>query len=279
MKIGAHVSIAKGLPAALTKIQTMGANCLQIFSSSPRSFGTPKATSDDRKKFKTEAIKLGIGPNFIHANYLVNLGTDKQRLLELSTQSLITDLNFADQIGVSGVVVHTGSHGGRGFETVVRPVAQVITQILKKADGQAKLCLEITAGGMGRIGANFEELQQLLQLVNNSRLGVCLDTCHLFAAGYKFDSHETVDKLKTKITKTVGWSPVYCMHTNDSKGDFDSHIDRHENIGAGKIGKAPFKLLLQDEKFKKLPFILETPGFDGKGPDQKNIEILKKLAG
>jgi len=277
MKIGAHVSIAKGMPAALTKIEVMGANCLQIFSSSPRSFGTPKATSGDCSQFKKEATKLEIGPNFIHANYLVNLGTDKQRLLELSAQSLVTDLQFADQIGATGVVVHTGSHGGRGFATVVKPVAEVIKQILKKADGHAKLCLEITAGGKGRIGASFAELQQLLLLVDNSRLGICLDTCHMFAGGYSFDSLEKITQLSKTIDQTVGWSNIVCMHANDSKGEFKSHSDRHENIGAGKIGAMPFKLLLHDEKFKELPFILETPGFDGKGPDKQNVEILKSL--
>ncbi|HCS78336.1 TPA: hypothetical protein DIV55_01185 [Patescibacteria group bacterium] len=277
MKIGAHVSIAKGIPAALIKIQTMGANCLQIFSSSPRSFGTPKATDDDCSKFKTEAKRRGIGPNFIHANYLVNLGTDKQRLLELSTQSLVTDLNFADKVGARGVIVHTGSHGGRGFDKVLNPVANVIKKILKTANGEAKLLLEITSGGKGRIGANFQELQQLLQAVNHPRLGVCLDTCHMFAAGYAFDSAEKITELKKQIQATVGWSNIYCLHVNDSKGEFASHIDRHENIGKGKIGKAPFKLLLHDEKFKELPFILETPGFDDKGPDKQNIDILKSL--
>ena len=277
-RIGAHVSIAKGMTAALNKAQSMGANCVQIFSSSPRSFGTPNKSDAECTQFKTEAQKRDIGPNFIHATYLINLASPNKDLRQKSIISLITDLRFAEKIGSRGSIVHTGSHQGAGFETVVPVVVAAIKEILSNSPTVTKLYLEIASGGNGKIGSTFEELATLLEKVNNPRLGVCLDTAHMFAGGYSYSTPQELTKLVKHISHTIGWGVIECLHTNDSKSKAGSFLDRHENIGKGEIGKEAFKLLLHDDHFGKLPFILEVPGIDGKsGPDEANIKILQSL--
>ncbi len=277
LKIGAHVSVAKGLIAVLKNVAAMGGNCLQIFSSSPRSFGTPKFTDSQCSEFKIAAQKLNISPVFIHACYLINLGSTDEGLRMRSVKSLTHDLIFAEKIGAKGSIVHTGSHKGNGFLQVLPFVVKSLHEILKNTPASTKVYLEIAAGGSGKIGSTFAELKQMLDGADNKRVGVCLDTCHLFAGGMRFDTAENLKNLVAEIEKTVGWERIDCIHTNDSKGDFGSFIDRHENIGSGKIGTAPFKLLLHHPKFSRIPFIMEVPGFDGKGPDKKNIDILKSL--
>lgn len=277
VKIGAHVSIAKGLILALDKAKTMGATCIQIFSSSPRSLAVPLLPQEKLEQFKTEAAKRGMGPNFIHASYLINLGSDNAGLLKQSIAKLTADLIFAHYGGFAGVIVHTGSHTGRGFDAIVPIVTEAVKEAIKNAPGKSMLYLEIAAGGKGKIGSNFEELQTLLTSINNSRVGIVIDTAHLFAGGIKFDTSQTLDNLAQKIETTVGWNSIGCIHANDSKGEFGSFIDRHENIGKGKIGLEAFRLLLAHKKFSQIPFVLEVPGFDDKGPDKQNIAILKSL--
>ena len=276
-RCGAHVSVSKGLVRALEKASEMGASCIQIFSSPPQSFIPPKFTDSECSEFKTQARKLDIQPVFIHAKYLINLASEKESLRTLSIKSLIADLTFAEKIGAQGVIVHTGSHKGKGFNEVLPVVVESIKQILEKTPASTTLYLEVASGGKGKIGSTFEELHAMLDGVGNSRVGVCLDTAHLFAAGYAFDTLEKVVELAKQIEKTIGWATIECMHANDSKVEFKSGKDRHENIGQGFIGKDPFRLLLQHSKFNNLPFILETPGFDDKGPDKKNLDILKSL--
>lgn len=277
MKIGAHVSISKGLTAALDKVHDMGANCLQIFASPPRSF-TPSHLSDqDCSAFKNKSQELDIGPNFIHATYLINLGSEKDQSRQLSVDSLKNDLMIADKIGAEGSIVHTGSHKGKGLLTVLPWVVDSIQKVLSDTPSNTNLYLEIASGGNGKIGITFEELQMIIDSVNNPRLGVYLDTAHMFAGGYAFDTEEKVEELYKKICDTVGWTRVGGFHANDSKVEFNSGKDRHENIGEGLIGKEPFRLLLNHAHFGRLPFVLETPGFDDNGPDKQNVDILKSL--
>lgn len=276
-RIGAHVSINNGLLGALKKATDMGANCIQIFSSPPQSFVPPRIALRECVAFRKEAKKRDIQPIFIHAAYLINLASVQDRLRKLSITSLIDDLKLAEKIGAKGSIVHTGSHKGKGFAAVLSFVVSSIQQILAESPETTKLYLEITSGSKGKIGSTFEELQRMLAIVRNPRLGVCLDTAHLFAGGYAFDTGERIAELAKKIETSVGWQVVECLHANDSKVPFGSGLDRHENIGEGYIGKEPFTLLLHHPKFSQLPFIDETPGFDDKGPDKRNLDILKSL--
>ncbi|MEK7165450.1 MAG: deoxyribonuclease IV [Patescibacteria group bacterium] len=276
-RLGAHVSISKGLTEALVKARNMGGNCIQIFSSPPRGFAPPKFTNEKCKEFKEKSNELNIKPVFIHATYLVNLASEKESLMDASIKSLVDDLNFGDKIGAAGVIVHTGSHKGKGFHFALPIVTDSIRTILNQTHGNTKLLLEIASGGNGKIGSTFEELQKLLLSVKDKRLGVCLDTCHMFAGGYNFDTQEAVNVLLKKITEKVGWNVIDCIHINDSKFPVGSFRDRHENLGNGFIGIEGLKLLLNTPKFSELPMILETPGFDEKGPDKENLDILKNL--
>lgn len=277
MKIGGHISIAKGLLKALDDADQKGFNCLQIFSSSPRSLSVPTVPESLLAQFKIEAIKRNIGPNYVHAAYLVNLGSGNQDLRERSIANLIADLRFAAHMGFKGVVVHTGSHGGSGFQAVVPIVTDCINRIIENSPEDTMLFLEIASGGKGKIGSNFEELQTLLESVNSLRVGVCLDTAHLFAGGFGFDTQERLNNLSEMIASSVTWEKIGLIHTNDSKAAFGSYLDRHENIGKGEIGIEPFRLLINHEKFRDLPFIMEVPGVDGKGPDKVNADLLKSL--
>lgn len=277
MKIGAHVSISNGLVRALDKAQEIGASCIQIFASPPRSYTPSRLTNEDCAAFNKKAEELRIGPNFIHATYLINLGSEKDLSRKLSIESLKNDLEVAAKIGAAGSIVHTGSHKGKGLQAVLPWVTESIQKVLSNSPENTRLFLEIASGGKGKIGINFEELQMIIQEVQDPRLGIYLDTAHLFSAGIAFDTSEKVEALYQKICKTVGWERVGGIHANDSKVEFNSGRDRHENIGEGFIGKEPFNLLFAHNKFRELPFVLETPGFDDNGPDKKNIDILKSL--
>lgn len=277
LRTGAHISISKGLTRALDKARDMGANCVQIFSSPPQSFVAPKFSDFDCTEFFKKSQSMDIQPVFIHATYLINLASDDARLRGLSIQSLIDDLVFAKKIGAKGAVVHTGSHKGRGFGTVLPTVKESIRKILEATPPETKLYLEIAAGGGGKIGTTFEELKTMLEAVDNERVGVCLDTAHMFAQGYAFDTPEKVEALSWKIESTIGWERIECMHVNDSKVEFGSLRDRHENLGKGFIGTDTLKVLLAHPGFRKLPLVLETPGFEDKGPDKNNLDILKSL--
>ena len=276
-KLGAHVSISKGLVAALEKASAMGANCIQIFSSPPQSFVGPKFTDSDCEAFKTKATDLGISPIFIHACYLINLASEKETLRYRSIKSLVEDLRFGDKIGACGVIVHTGSHKGKGFAAALPVVVDSINSIFRQTHGKTKLLLEVASGGKGKVGSTGEELSQMCESVGSPQIGVCLDTAHLFAGGYTFDTPEKVELLGKMIQTTVGWESIECMHVNDSKVAAGSFRDRHENLGVGFVGTEALKLLLNSPHFDKLPLILETPGFDDKGPDKKNLDILKSL--
>ncbi len=277
LRLGAHISVAKGLVAALEKAKKMGANTMQIFVSPPQSFARSKFSDGDVAIFKQKAIEWDIQPVFIHATYLINLASDDERLRRLSIRSLIEDLLLAKKIGALGSIVHIGSHKGKGFTSVISLVVNALQEVLASTPKTSKLILEIASGGQGKIGATLSELASILLEIKNSRLGISLDTAHMFAGGYAFDTIEIVDKLSQHIEQTVGWDRVWCMHVNDSQAEFGSGRDRHENLGQGKIGLSKLKILLNQKNFRRLPLILETPGFADKGPDQDNLEILKTL--
>lgn len=276
-RIGAHVSVGNGLVEALEKVNSLGANCIQIFAGPPLSYAQSKFTDNDAVFYKKKALELDITPVFIHARYLINLASTKESLRQISIKTLIGDLIVAEKIGAKGVIVHTGSHKGLGFKKVLPLVKDSLEKILSQTPASIKLYLEVASGGNGKLGSTAEELHELCVLVSSKRIGVCLDTAHLFAGGVAFDTDANVAVLSKNIESTIGWDEIACMHVNDSKAEFGSFRDKHENLGEGFIGKSALKLLLNTKHFNKIPLILETPGFDGKGPDKKNVDILKSL--
>ncbi|MBI2589687.1 deoxyribonuclease IV [Candidatus Berkelbacteria bacterium] len=277
MKIGGHVSVAGGVDLAIQRALSIGANCFQIFVTSPRQWRQTVITDQQVRQFKLGIVEHNLAPVFIHGMYLVNLATDNQELLEKSVDALVHALTVADQIGSQGVIFHIGSRKGRDADEAIQQVIKAVDEVLHRAQGKSQLIIENTAGQGGVIGSNFEELALIVKGVNSQRVKVCLDTCHLFAAGYDVRSPETLRKLLKDFDIAVSLERLAVMHANDSKFELGRHRDRHENIGEGEIGLAGFKAMLENPILCKLPWLLEVPGFDNTGPDKKNISILKNL--
>jgi deoxyribonuclease-4 len=277
MRIGAHVSSAGGISKAVARGVEIGCETIQIFVSSPQGWAFKPIPGDEIEAFRQAAAEAEMGPIFLHAIYLINLGTPNPVNIEKGINSLINYMGLAKSIDAAGVVFHPGSHGGKGFETVFPQTVEAIKKVLDDSPEGPVLAVENMAGMGQHIGAKFEELGRILKGVDNPRLGVCLDTQHSFAAGYDLTSKEGIDAMIAEFDETIGLSNLVAVHANDSKRPCGAGVDRHDNIGDGIIGEDGFEAIMGNSAFKDLPFILEVPGFEGKGPDQKNIQILKAI--
>ena len=274
-QLGGHVSIAGGLNLSLDRAQKIGANCLQIFAASPRSWARSPFSADQVKKFNQQIKENNLRPVFIHTLYLINLASDNPDIYRKSITALKSDMQSGDLIKSAGVVVHLGSHQGRGFDAVSDQVVKSIKQILKSSS-KVSLLIENTAGQKGKVGS-LEEISYLLKQVSSPRLGVCLDTAHLFIAGFDLTKEKVIDKLVSLLDE-LGITPhLKCLHLNDSKTALASGLDQHENIGQGKIGSQGLAYFINHPRLRHLPVILEVPGFSNQGPDKKNIDITKSL--
>lgn len=285
IKLGAHQSISGGYSEALKRITSIGGNCLQIFSSSPRGWNFAKPSDDEIKQFLTLNSSLLISPIYFHASYLVNLADDS-RIGHMSKMSLISELNLAPKLGVKGSIIHLGSYKEKkpidnlqlfGTNPKYKILIENIKEILKNTPKESLFIIE--NAGNRKIGQTLEEISQIVKDVNDPRVRICFDTCHLFSNGYRFNNANELDAFFAKLAKLEINNLIELWHINDSRDEFDSGHDRHDNIGEGKIGIDEFKTLLNHSKTKKYPFIIETPGFDGNGPDKKNLDILKSLVG
>lgn len=270
--LGAHVSISGSFDQCIDRIHHLGGNTLMTFASSPRSMKTKEFSPEVISKYKQKKAELSIGPHFFHGIYLINLATKSKDLLKASQDSLIFYQRFAYQIGAVGTIFHIGSHQGRTIRDVFNQVVSSVNFILDSSPKGTKLILENAAGHGGTIGADFEELSEIISRVGDkSKIGVCLDTQHAFASGYDLDT------LLDRFHKDVGIKHLKVIHLNDSKTDFNSHVDRHENLGKGKIGRETLKQFVNDERLKKIPIILEVPGLDSSGPRKVDLNTLKSF--
>ncbi len=292
-KIGAHVSASGGLFKAVERANEIGANCAQIFSGSPRVWKRKDLSLFNTSKMFAKREELSVNPIFTHSLYLVNLASDKPDLLRKSFDALKYDLEFDAHIQGSGIIVHLGSHTGRGWEAVKEQVAEQIAQLIKATPKESTFLMENSAGQKGKLCSNLEELKwlfervaELLELPNgfgvgnkkSTRLGWCFDTCHAHAAGYSLGTQmrSLTGKLATEeITKLGLWETLKCIHVNDSRDDFDSGRDRHANLGEGNIPTEDLEYFVNHEEVKKIPLLLEVPGADKKGPDAANIKKLQ----
>lgn len=275
-KVGGHVSIAGGINNAIANSLNIGGNCMQIFAGSPRLWARSLWKDEDTENFKSLVTKKNLNPVFIHALYLINLGTDNPDLLSKSIEALTKDVQNGDKINSAGVVVHIGSHQGRGFETICLQIVNALKVILD-ASKKTPLLLETDAGQNGKIGS-IEEISYLIKEVGDPRLGICFDTAHLFESGLDLREKEKLSAFVEELKKLEILNKVKCIHLNDSATDFDSHRDNHADLGIGKIGIDGLKNLVNLPEFSHLPLILETPGEDKMGPDAKNISIAKELS-
>lgn len=281
MKLGAHLSIAGGYHKALERVNAIGGNCLQIFSTSPRGWNRAVVSKEAMQAFLDTKKEFSIEEVFFHASYLVNLA-DEGRIGDESKKSLIAELQVASQLGIVGSIVHIGSFKGnlpavwdvsqdKKYSVLINNINEVLTATPQDS------FLIIENAGNKKIGQNLDEIASIIRDVDNERLKVCLDTCHLYSAGYDLSSEEKINAFIDEFDKKIGLKRLVVFHVNDSRDPFNSGRDRHENIGEGTLTLSPFKLLLTDMRVNNLPFIIETPGFDGKGPDKKNLDILKAM--
>lgn len=274
MIIGAHVPTAGGLTTAVKRGQEIGAEALAIFPSAPLQWKIRGWSDEACEAFKAEWPTLFKQVVF-HGIYLTNLaGTSAENLAKTRT-ALIETLTLAPKIGVVGTVFHPGSYVD-GHIGPKEQVKDTIRAILAETPAEAKLIFENSAGST--IGGKLEDLTWLLEVSGApDRVGVCLDTCHAFAAGYDISTIDGYEAYVVEVDKKIGLKNVFCWHLNDSKFGLGAKRDRHENIGEGHIGKLAFELLMNDSRWQQTAGYLEVPGFEDQGPDQKNVEILRTL--
>jgi deoxyribonuclease-4 len=277
--LGAHVDSSGGLHLAYERARVMGAEAIQVHPTPPGFWGSPKLDDNRIATFKEAKAKHGGPPFYFHAVYLINLAGDDAGMRQRSESTLAGYLKAADDLGVDGVIFHTGSHKGGGFEARLPQITEHLKRVLERADPKsARLLIENNAGLGGCVGARFEEIAQMLAAVDDDeRVAVCFDTCHAFASGYDERTAAEVKKTIDELDRVVGLSRVRVIHCNDSVTGLGSNRDRHANIGDGQIGEEGFKALLHEPRLAKLPFILEVPGAGG-GPDAEQVAILKRLA-
>ncbi|MBP9764896.1 deoxyribonuclease IV [Candidatus Babeliales bacterium] len=275
--MGAHVSIAGGFDKAIERGEKIGATCIQIFTKSNRQWGAKKITSDDVDAFLDAQKKSSIKMVVAHASYLINLCSDNNAIIRKSIDALIEELQRCEQLDIPYLVLHPGTSSNPDTQKVLITVADHINQAFKEVKPKnTTLLLETMAGQGSTIGKTVEELAVILDHVHDKKhIGVCIDTCHIFAAGYDLSTKKFYDDFWNKISKLIGIKNVKAFHINDSKKDFDSHVDRHEHVGKGKINPVVFKMLLKDKRFSKIPKILETPKEDEFKDDVRNLKTLR----
>ena len=276
MKLGAHVSSAGGASNAIDRAHEIGAETIQIFASSPRAWKFRPVKEDQVTAFQEKAAAAGGLPAFLHGSYLVNIAGGPD-LLRKSIDSLVNHMHAASQLGAVGVIFHCGSHKSAGFDAVKDAAAAALSEVIARTPEDTYLILENSAGMGAHLGASFEEIGILMELVGSPRIKVCLDTQHAFAAGYNVSDPEGLDEAMREFDRNIGLANLVAVHANDSKVELGSGVDRHENIGQGFIGLDGFRTIMGHETFSGVPFLLEVPGDDKKGPDKPNLDRLKGI--
>lgn len=260
--VGAHVSAAGGIENAPHNAKRIGANCFALFTRNPRSWNSAPLTEENITHFGTAISETEIALRHIlpHVSYLVNIGSPKDETRKKSILALTDDLQRASKIGVLGTNFHPGAHLKTiSIERCIELIAAAINSILSHVTGTGVLILENTAGQGSTIGRTFEELQQIIARVNDkTRVGVCLDTCHLFAAGYDIRSKNGWNDTMSAFDEIIGHKYLCGMHLNDSIGELGSNIDRHQSLGEGELGWEAFRHIMQDSRIDDMPLILET---------------------
>jgi deoxyribonuclease-4 len=261
MYLGAHLGIAAGLPEAVREGRRIGCDAIQIFSKSPQMWAGPPIASEAAAGFREAVVAEKLKATAVHHGYLANLASPKRPMLERSRRVFLDEVRRAELLGVDALIFHPGAHLGSGTDAGLGRIADSLTKALAAVpDGKVQLLLENSAGQGTALCSRFEELAQVLAAVNEPRrVGVALDTCHLFAAGFDFRTAETYGSLVDSVERTLGRSTIRAFHLNDAKAELGSHLDRHENIGAGLLGTDGFRFLVNDRRWRDAPGYLETP--------------------
>jgi len=280
--LGAHFSIAGGLHKAIFTASRYGCTALQIFTKNSNQWKERTLTDEDIERFNEARELTGIESICSHTSYLINLGSPEKSKFNRSIQALKHELVRSSQLHIPYVVMHPGSHMGKGEETGLRRVALGINKTFDAAPKTTcRLLLETTAGQGSNLGYTFEHLAEIAELVEaKERIGFCFDTCHTFAAGYDFSTKKAYQKTMRAFDNIVGLDRLRAIHLNDAKKGLGSKRDRHEHIGKGAIGIEAFRCIMNDPRLKDVPKILETPKGKGKGRvdyDRMNLKRLQSL--
>lgn len=275
--VGLHVSSAGSIDLAFDRAQELGATTFQVFTRNPNQWKFKPLADETVAAFKEKRKKSGISRVVDHMPYLPNLASPERATKKLSRFTLDEELKRCDTLGVDYLVIHLGSHLGKGSAVGVANIAEACVEALGGSDGKASILLENMAGQKNCVGARFEELRAILDSVGKTdRLGVCLDSCHLFAAGFDLGSEEAVSNTMKLFDDLVGFGRLKVVHLNDSKGPLGSRLDRHEDIGKGKIGRKGIRALLQYPGISERPLIMETP-YDDIRQMKQSIRLVRTL--
>ncbi len=276
---GAHMSIAGGFDKALERGEKIDCRTIQIFTKNSNQWKAKEITDEDLCRFHSFYGKFHIFPVVAHDSYLINLASPDPVLHRKSMESFFHEMERCEKLRIPYLVFHPGAHVGSGEKAGLKKIAQSINVLLKRGKGfKVSLLLETTAGQGTTLGYKFEHLADIIKMVRQKKsIGVCVDTCHIFAAGYDITTQKGYKKTFETFNKVIGLDKLKVFHLNDSKKELGSRVDRHEHIGKGFLGLKPFEFLVNDRRFTNIPKILETP----KGPDLKedveNLRVLKGL--
>jgi deoxyribonuclease-4 len=275
--VGAHVSTAGGIHTAVDRAEESGAEAVQLFTQSPRAWRPTNHPPENVARFRQRRAEAGIGGVFCHALYLINLATPDETVWEKSRATLLNTVGVACAIGADGVVLHVGSHLGAGLEAGLDRALPALEEALAACEGPTWLLLENSAGAGGTIGRSVDELAVLVdRLDGHPRLGLCLDSCHLWVSGTDITDPETWDATLAEVDARVGLDRLRCLHVNDTPSPLGSNRDRHANVGDGVLSEA-LGVFVAHPRVQGLPAILETPGPDNHGPDAAEVTRLREL--
>jgi deoxyribonuclease-4 len=275
--IGAHVSSSGGIHTAIDRIESFGGDSVQVFTQSPRTWRPTNHDPANFERFKERRTEAGIHGTLCHALYLVNLASPDDQLYERSVSSLQNTVDVGCAIEADAVVFHVGSHLGAGFEAGLARVVPALASVLERCSETTWLCIENSAGAGGTIGRSIDELRILIdRLDRHPRLGICLDSCHLYVSGYDVTERPAVDRLLDEVDKAIGFDRLRALHVNDANAPLGSNRDRHANIGEGDLGDR-LAVFLGHPDLQGLPAVLEVPGKDGRGPDADEVRKTKEL--
>lgn len=278
MRVGCHVSIGGNIYESVDRAAALGCDTMQIFSRNPRGWQVKPLAKADAEEFKRRRKAKGISPLIVHIPYLINLASPEEKLYKQSIAAYIEDVERADMLGAEYFNTHVGNHKGMGEDFGLDRLGKALDIIIKKSKPKLMILLENTAGGGSELGYKFKHFKGILKKVRKKEeVGLCLDTCHAYAAGYDLATRKGLEDMLDEIDSLIGLKKLKVLHANDSKAPLGSRIDRHEHIGRGRIGTKGFQAMTRHPVLKKMPFILETPK---KRPadDPMNLAKLRQIS-
>lgn len=278
-RIGVHTSISGGIHRSVERAYELGCTTMQIFSHNPRQWSAARIPDEHAQQFKELRERHDVSPVFVHTSYLINLAAMKTDVLEKSVSLLIQEMDLADALGAEYVVLHTGSASQDEPENARRRAVGALRQVARVKGWQAKLLLENTAGERGDISSHIADIAGMINAVDSPLMGgMCLDSCHAFAAGYDFGSETALDAMIEEIIRLLGTDAVKLIHLNDSRKGLGAGVDRHEHLGEGGIGLEALGRLVNHPALAKVPLVLETPK-KTEEDDPRNLAVVRKMIG